>query len=254
LPTAAVELARTSHIPILPYHRHTLGATLRLLSVGGPLARGPAQACSGYGGSKPPKWWDNYEASPCRHGMWVHGCGLFRISTEPEFSEFITPDRGSAVRIRTGGCGGEDPLGAELPHPLRAHHPGRPRAFGYLCTRGTSVRDRIGALGGGVRFRLTETDTEPGSCGASHDPCCAREEEDQVAARGGVGRTAISVSSASGFWWRPAASSRLAESKSVGLTSARLAVLVGEPTQAGPYVVKVKVPSGVKLDRDVSAA
>jgi len=49
--------------------------------------------------------------------MWVHGCGLFRISTEPEFSEFITPDRGSAVRIRTGGCGGEDPLGAELPHP-----------------------------------------------------------------------------------------------------------------------------------------
>jgi hypothetical protein len=35
--------------------------------------------------------------------MWVHGCGLFRISTEPEFSEFITPDRGSAVRIRTGG-------------------------------------------------------------------------------------------------------------------------------------------------------
>jgi hypothetical protein len=21
--------------------------------------------------------------------MWVHGCGLFRISTEPEFSEFI---------------------------------------------------------------------------------------------------------------------------------------------------------------------
>jgi quercetin dioxygenase-like cupin family protein len=29
--------------------------------------------------------------------------------------------------------------------------------------------------------------------------------------------------------------------------SARLAVLVGEPTQAGPYVVRVKVPSGVKL-------
>jgi hypothetical protein len=29
--------------------------------------------------------------------------------------------------------------------------------------------------------------------------------------------------------------------------SARLAVLVGEPIQAGPYVVRVKVPSGVKL-------
>jgi len=29
--------------------------------------------------------------------------------------------------------------------------------------------------------------------------------------------------------------------------SARLAVLVGEPTQAGPYVIRVKVPSGVKL-------
>jgi len=29
--------------------------------------------------------------------------------------------------------------------------------------------------------------------------------------------------------------------------SARLAVLVGDPTQSGPYVVRVKVPSGVKL-------
>ena len=29
--------------------------------------------------------------------------------------------------------------------------------------------------------------------------------------------------------------------------SARLAVLVGEPTQAGPYLIRVKVPSGVKL-------
>jgi quercetin dioxygenase-like cupin family protein len=29
--------------------------------------------------------------------------------------------------------------------------------------------------------------------------------------------------------------------------SARLAVLVGEPTQAGPYVIRVKVPAGVKL-------
>jgi len=29
--------------------------------------------------------------------------------------------------------------------------------------------------------------------------------------------------------------------------SARLAVLIGEPTQAGPYVIRVKVPSGVKL-------
>jgi quercetin dioxygenase-like cupin family protein len=29
--------------------------------------------------------------------------------------------------------------------------------------------------------------------------------------------------------------------------SARLAVLIGEPTQAGPYVMRVKVPSGVKL-------
>ena len=138
------------------------------------------------------------EPSHCRHGMWVHGCGLFRISTEPEFSEFITSDRGSAVRIRTGGCGGEDPIGAELPHPLRAHHPGRPGAFGYLCARGVSVRDRIGALGGGVRFLLAETNTEPGSCGASHDPCCAREEEDQEAARGGVGRTAVNVCSISG--------------------------------------------------------
>ena len=27
----------------------------------------------------------------------------------------------------------------------------------------------------------------------------------------------------------------------------RLAVLVGDPTQAGPYVIRVKVPSGVKL-------
>ena len=29
--------------------------------------------------------------------------------------------------------------------------------------------------------------------------------------------------------------------------SARLAVLVGHPTEPGPYVVRVKVPSGVKL-------
>lgn len=29
--------------------------------------------------------------------------------------------------------------------------------------------------------------------------------------------------------------------------SARLAVLVGEPTHAGPYLIRVKVPSGVKL-------
>src|SRR3954468_11717405 len=29
--------------------------------------------------------------------------------------------------------------------------------------------------------------------------------------------------------------------------SARLAVLVGEPTAAGPYVIRVKVPHGVKL-------
>jgi quercetin dioxygenase-like cupin family protein len=29
--------------------------------------------------------------------------------------------------------------------------------------------------------------------------------------------------------------------------SARLAVVVGEPTQAGPYTIRVKVPSGVKL-------
>ena len=29
--------------------------------------------------------------------------------------------------------------------------------------------------------------------------------------------------------------------------TARLAVLVGEPTQAGPYTIRVKVPSGVKL-------
>ena len=28
---------------------------------------------------------------------------------------------------------------------------------------------------------------------------------------------------------------------------ARLAVLAGEPTQAGPYLIRVKVPSGVKL-------
>jgi quercetin dioxygenase-like cupin family protein len=29
--------------------------------------------------------------------------------------------------------------------------------------------------------------------------------------------------------------------------SARLAVLVGEPTQAGPYLIRVKVRAGVKL-------
>jgi quercetin dioxygenase-like cupin family protein len=29
--------------------------------------------------------------------------------------------------------------------------------------------------------------------------------------------------------------------------SARLAVLVGDPTEPGPYVIRVKVPSGVKL-------
>jgi quercetin dioxygenase-like cupin family protein len=29
--------------------------------------------------------------------------------------------------------------------------------------------------------------------------------------------------------------------------SARLAILIGEPTQAGSYVIRVKVPSGVKL-------
>ena len=29
--------------------------------------------------------------------------------------------------------------------------------------------------------------------------------------------------------------------------TARLAVLVGDPTQPGPYVIRVKVPSGVKL-------
>ncbi len=30
-------------------------------------------------------------------------------------------------------------------------------------------------------------------------------------------------------------------------SSARLAVVVGEPTEPGPYVIRVKVPSGVKL-------
>jgi hypothetical protein len=30
-------------------------------------------------------------------------------------------------------------------------------------------------------------------------------------------------------------------------TSARLAVVVGQPSEPGPYVVRVKVPSGVKL-------
>src|SRR4029077_7190559 len=130
--------------------------------------------------------------------MWVHVCGLFRLSTEPEFSEFITPDRGSAVRIRTGGGGGEDPLRAGLPPPLRAHHPGRPGAFGYLCARGVSVRDRIGALGGGVRFLLAETDTEPGSCGASHHPGCAREEKQQGTACGGFDPSAVNVRSVSG--------------------------------------------------------
>ena len=30
-------------------------------------------------------------------------------------------------------------------------------------------------------------------------------------------------------------------------SQARLAVLVGEPTKAGPYVIRVKVPRGVKL-------
>jgi len=30
-------------------------------------------------------------------------------------------------------------------------------------------------------------------------------------------------------------------------SSARLAVVVGEPTKPGPYVIRVKVPSGVKL-------
>ena len=30
-------------------------------------------------------------------------------------------------------------------------------------------------------------------------------------------------------------------------SSARLAVLVGEPTQPGPYVIRVRLPSGVKL-------
>jgi hypothetical protein len=34
--------------------------------------------------------------------------------------------------------------------------------------------------------------------------------------------------------------------------SARLAVLVGEPTQPGPYLIRVKVPSGVKLMSGVS--
>jgi hypothetical protein len=29
--------------------------------------------------------------------MWVHGCGLFRISTEPEFSEFIVRRFGSSI-------------------------------------------------------------------------------------------------------------------------------------------------------------
>ena len=29
--------------------------------------------------------------------------------------------------------------------------------------------------------------------------------------------------------------------------SARLAVLIGEPSEAGPYVIRVKVPGGVKL-------
>ena len=28
---------------------------------------------------------------------------------------------------------------------------------------------------------------------------------------------------------------------------ARLAILVGDPTKAGPYVIRVKVPGGVKL-------
>ena len=141
----------------------------------------------GYGGSMPPSGWGDHEPSHCRHGMWLHGCGVFRVNTKPEFSELIALDRGGAVRIRTGGCRGEDLLGAELPHPLRAHGPGRSRAFSNLCARGASVRNRVDTLGGGFGFLLAEADTKPGSRGASRDTGYPWQEEDQKAAGGGIG-------------------------------------------------------------------
>jgi hypothetical protein len=36
--------------------------------------------------------------------------------------------------------------------------------------------------------------------------------------------------------------------------SVRLAVLVGQPSERGPYVIRVKAPAGVKLRREANAA
>ena len=141
----------------------------------------------GYGGPMPPSGWGDHEPSHCRHGMWLHGCGVFRVNTKPEFSELIALDRSGAVRIRTGGGRGEDLLGADLPHPLRSHGPGRSRAFGNLCARGASARNRVDTLAGGLGFLLAEADTKPGSRGASRDTGYPRQEEDQKATGGGIG-------------------------------------------------------------------
>jgi hypothetical protein len=59
--------------------------TVALLSCGGIPGRvDPARCVLGYGGSTPPMWWGHHESSHCHHGMWLHGCGVFRVHTEPE--------------------------------------------------------------------------------------------------------------------------------------------------------------------------
>ena len=106
----------------------------------------------------------------------------------------------AAVRFESEPAGAEvkTPSGQSCRTPCELTIQVAPELSVTFALAGYQSKDRIGALGGGVRFLLAETDTEPGSCGASHDPGCAREEEDQEAARGGVGRTAGNVRSVSG--------------------------------------------------------
>jgi hypothetical protein len=129
--------------------------------------------------------WGNHEPSHCRRGMWLHRCGVLRINTKPELPEFIAPYRGSAVRIRTGGCGGEDFVRAELSYTLRPHAAGRSRDFDHAYACRLPARDGGRALGGRLDILLPEADAKSRSRGASCPAGCACQE-DQEAARGSI--------------------------------------------------------------------
>ena len=120
-----------------------------------------------------------------RDGDQRDACGLTRphradtatITETPMTAVFCT------ISIETRLLSSTNPLSAAIPSRAKA-----PAILSSALCRPISSRKIRG-----VRFLLAETDTEPGSCGASHDPGCSREEEDQEAARGGVGRTAGNV-------------------------------------------------------------